>query len=328
MNNNIFFENKGPFEIRKIASHISLEINDDKNSDKIIQNFTGLEEATSKDITFFHSNKYIDQAKFTKACACITKKELLKYLPKYCIPLVSNKVLFDTARVAALFYPESIIDKPKSNLKPLNHKYNGTVGKNSLVGINVSIGHGSIFGSNTIIEDNVVIGDNCIIGSNVILKNSILQSNVHILDNAIIGKKGFGFAPLKNSNYRYPHIGHVLIKKNSEIGAGSTIDRGSFSLTIIGENTFLDNQVHIAHNVKIGNNCIIAGQVGIAGSTTLGNNVMVGGQAGISGHLRVGNNVKIGGGSGVIKNLPDNSVVMGYPAKDIKKFIKENKNYE
>ena len=83
--------------------------------------------------------------------------------------------------------------------------------------------------------------------------------------------------------------------------------------------------MHIAHNNKIGNNCIIAGQVGFAGSSILGNNVMIGGQAGVSGHLKVGNNVQIGGGSGVIKNIPDNTKVMGYPAKNLKNFIRENK---
>ena len=112
---------------------------------------------------------------------------------------------------------------------------------------------------------------------------------------------------------------------NAEIGCGTTIDRGSLSNTIIGKNTYLDNQIHIAHNNKIGDNCIIAGQVGFAGSSTLGDNVMIGGQAGISGHLKIGNNVKIAGGSGVIKNISDNSRVMGYPAKDLNQFIKDNK---
>ena len=119
--------------------------------------------------------------------------------------------------------------------------------------------------------------------------------------------------------------GIVIIKDNAEIGSNNTIDRGSLGNTIIGENTFLDNQVHIAHNVKIGKNCIIAGQVGFAGSSEIGDNVLIGGQAGISGHLKIGNNVQIGGGSGVIKNIPDNTKVMGYPAKDIKLFLKENK---
>ena len=87
----------------------------------------------------------------------------------------------------------------------------------------------------------------------------------------------------------------------------------------------MDNHIHVAHNNTIGDNCIIAGQVGFAGSSTIGNNVMVGGQAGISGHLKIGNNARIAGGSGVIKSIPDNSRVMGYPAKDLKNFLKDNK---
>ena len=123
--------------------------------------------------------------------------------------------------------------------------------------------------------------------------------------------KRIGFVPLKNKNFRFPHIGRVLLKDNVEIGASCTIDRGSIGDTIISENTFLDNQVHMAHNVKIGKNCMIAGQVGFAGSSTIGDNVVaIGGQAGISGHLKIGNNVKIGGGSGVVKNIPDNTTVI------------------
>ena len=169
------------------------------------------------------------------------------------------------------------------------------------------------------------IGDNCSIGSNVVIRNSLIKNEVHILDGCVIGKKGFGFFPNKDNNFRYPQIGIVIIEDNVEIGCGSTIDRGSLSNTIIGKNTYLDNKIHVAHNVKIGENCIIAGQVGFAGSTTVGNNVMIGGQAGISGHLKIGNNVQIGGGSGVIKNVSDNSKVMGYPAKDLKNFIKDNR---
>ena len=147
----------------------------------------------------------------------------------------------------------------------------------------------------------------------------------HILDGCVIGKKGFGFFPNNEGNIRYPHIGIVIIEDNCEIGCGSTIDRGSLSNTVIGKNTFIDNQVHIAHNNKIGENCIIAGQVGFAGSSIIGNNVMIGGQAGISGHLKSWKQCSNRRWIGVIKNIPDNTKVMGYPAKDLKKFIKDNK---
>ena len=118
---------------------------------------------------------------------------------------------------------------------------------------------------------------------------------------------------------------YTVVGPNVEIASGCTIDRGSVGDTEIGKNTFLDNQIHIAHNVKIGENTIVAGQVGIAGSSIIGNNVKIGGQTGISGHLKIGNNVEIAGGSGVVKSIPDNSKVMGYPAKDIKSFLRENR---
>ena len=151
-------------------------------------------------------------------------------------------------------------------------EFNGKVkfGKNVLIGDDVRIGKNCLIGHNSIIEKNVNIGDNCSIGSNAIIRNSLIKNNVHILDGCVIGKKGFGFFPNKDSNFRYPQIGIVIIEDNVEIGCGSTIDRGSLSNTIIGKNTYLDNQIHIAHNVKIGENCIIAGQVGFAGSSSLG----------------------------------------------------------
>ena len=150
-------------------------------------------------------------------------------------------------------------------------------------------------------------------------------NNVNIQDGSRIGLKGFGFIPLQEKNIRTPHIGKVILEDNVEIGANCTIDRGSVSDTIVGKNTFIDNQVHIAHNVKFGKNCMIAGQVGIAGSSIIGNNVSIGGQAGISGHIKIGNNVKIGGGSGVVKDIQDNQVVMGYPAVSLREFLKNEK---
>ena len=327
--NNPFFKNRGPFKIDKLLKLSGIKnINNYKSIN--IHDIKDLSRSTSKDITFFHSKKYFNLSSKTKAGFCITTENLKSFLPNKCKKIIVDNVLISTAKITKLFYPESVtddFDTSCKDIKSTSFKKKVKFGKNVLIGKNVKIGKSCSIGHNTIIEKNVIVGNNCSIGSNVIIRNTIVNNNVHILDGCIIGKKGFGFFPDKKSNFRYPQIGLVIINDNAEIGCGSTIDRGSMSNTIIGKNTYLDNQIHIAHNVKIGDNCIVAGQVGFAGSSILGNHVMIGGQAGISGHLKIGNNVQIGGGSGVIKDIPDNSKVMGYPAKNLKNFIRENKWY-
>ena len=324
---NPFFENKGPFKIDKLLD-LSNVINKNNIKKFNVIDIKDLFTAKKNDITFFHSKKYEYLASKTQASFCITTKNLSKILPDNCTKVIVDNVLITTAMITKTFYPNSITDDFDFDVKEINKtkfKTNVKFGKNVLIGKNVQLGKKCSIGHNTIIESNVSIGDNCSIGSNVIIRNTIIKNDVHILDGCVIGKKGFGFFPNQKKNLRYPHIGIVIINENVEIGCGATIDRGSISNTVIGANTYLDNQIHIAHNNTIGNNCIIAGQVGLAGSSTLGNNVMIGGQAGISGHLKIGNNVQIAGGSGVVKNIPDNSRVMGYPAKDLKNFIKDNR---
>ncbi len=324
---NPFFKNHGPILTSDILKILNIKI-DHVDLNQKVKDIKDLYSSNENEITFFHSKKYNEIANKTKASFCITTDILKKELPKNCIPLVVDNVLVSVSKITAKFYPESIhddFDNSVSDIKDTKYQNKVRYGKNVLLGKNVLIGSNCLIGHNTIIEKNVSIGNNCSIGSNTILRNTIVNNNVIILDNCIIGKHGFGFFPLNKKNIRYPHIGIVLIEENCEIGCGSTIDRGSMSNTIVGKNTYLDNQVHIAHNVKIGENSIIAGQVGIAGSSILGKNVKIGGQAGISGHLKIGDNVEIGGGSGVIRDIPDNTKVMGYPAKNIREFLRNNK---
>ena len=299
-----------------------------KENKKIkINDISDLSSASVNDISFISSLKYLDILKKTKAKFVIANEPHSRKIKYFCKPIIVKNVLKSIYDITKLFYPDSLNDAVDFlAVTPNIVKYkNIKFGSNVLLGNNVKIGKNTIIGHNTIIESNVKIGVSCIIGNNVLIKNSIIGNKVRILDGAVIGKKGFGFFPDKKKNIRYPHRGMVIIHDNVEIGCNNTIDRGSLSNTIIGKNTFIDNQVHIAHNVNIGNNCIITGQVGFAGSSKIGNGVMIGGQAGISGHLKIGNNVQIGGGSGVVKNISDNSKVMGYPAKDIRNFLKENK---
>jgi len=329
MTKNQFFEKKGPFPVNKILEIIGYIGDSINNKDIIFSSFESLDKATDKDLTFLNSNKYKEISLNTKASACITTPSLSKFLPEKCIKLNVKNVLYAVTNVSKLFYPFADIDYLDKNLletEKIEKLYsNVKFGKNVLVGKNVEIGKNSQIGNNTIIESNVNIGENCIIGNSVTIKNALIFNNVHIQDGSKIGIKGFGFIPIDGKNLRTPHVGKVILEDNVEIGANSTIDRGSLGDTIIGKNTFLDNQVHVAHNVKIGKNCMIAGQVGFAGSSTLGDNVVIGGQAGVSGHLNIGNNVKIGGGSGVINDIPSNQQVMGYPAVKLKDFIKQRK---
>ena len=320
---NFFFKKKKNISLSSIYKILNIK----KISKIQINDIKDLNNATLKDISFFNSLKYLDELKKTKAKYIIIHKKHLNYVNSFSKAIVVDNVLNSVSLVVDLFYPTALFDAVDFTLKnPEKKMYkNIRLGKNILIGKNVKIGQNSIIGHNSIIESNVQIGKNCTIGNNVIIKNSLIGKNVRILDGSVIGKKGFGFFPNKNGNLRYPHIGMVIIHDNVEIGCNNTIDRGSISNTVIGTNTFLDNQVHIAHNVNIGKNCIVTGQVGIAGSSFIGDNVMIGGQSGISGHIRIGNNVQIGGGSGVVKNIPDNTRVMGYPARDVKSFLKENK---
>ena len=326
MIHNSFFKNEGPFPVQKIVEVCGSKTNFDLNSKTKIHNITDLLSAGKNDITFFNSPKYKKEALNCKAAACITSENFMKHLPNTCSKIIVDNVFLAVVKVSKLFYPKADSDYLDQTLcfsDKLEKKFKHVkFGKNVLVGDNVEIGSNTEIGNNSIIEHDVKIGQNCNIGSSVIIKNSILENDVNVKDGAKVGLKGFGFLPRKEKNFRIPHFGKVLLKEGVEIGSGCTIDRGSITDTIIGKNTFIDNLVHIAHNVKIGNNCMIAAQAGIAGSTMVGNNVVIGGQAGISGHLKIGNNVKIGGHSGVIKDISDNMKVMGYPSVEFKKFIK------
>jgi len=329
MSKNHFYEKKGPFPLQEIIKIIGYTGNFPNKNNYEIHDLVSINKASKNDMTFLNSTKYKDLSLKTKAVACITTPNLSEFLPDKCIKLNVKNVLFAVTQAARMFYPKADLDYPDENLLSLDKikKMYPKVrsGKNVLIGKNVTIGKNSHIGSNSIIESNVVIGDNCIVGSFVTIRNSLISNDVFIQDGSKIGVKGFGFIPIKGKNIRTPHVGKVILGEGVEIGSNSTIDRGSFGDTVVGKNTFIDNQVHIAHNVQIGENCMIAGQVGFAGSTIIGNNVVIGGQSGISGHLKIGNNVKIGGGSGVINNIPDNYQVMGYPAVPLKDFVKQRR---
>ena len=327
MESNQFFVKQGPYPLKEIVKIIGCigDFSHLKNFE--ISGVESLVNAKEDDISFLNSIKYKEVSLKTKAAACITSLNLSKFLPDKCVKLNVRNVLLAVTQVSRMFYPKAEIDYPDINIvdsSEVKNKYpKVSFGKNVLIGKNVQIGNNTYVGSNSIIESNVQIGEYCVIGSFVTIKNSLIDDYVNIKNGSMIGIKGFGFIPTKQKNLRTPQIGKVILEMGVEIGANCTVDRGSVNNTVIGRNTFLDNHIHIAHNVRIGKNCMMAAQVGIAGSTTIGDNVVIGGQVGISGHLKIGHNIKIGGGSGVINDIQDNSHVMGYPAIPLRYFVKQ-----
>lgn len=168
------------------------------------------------------------------------------------------------------------------------------------------------------------IGEGCEISDETVIEpNAVLLQNVHVGRNciihsgAVIGSDGFGFERMPTGELvKIPQTGGVTIGDNVEIGACTTIDRGTMDDTEIGSGTKIDNHVQIGHNVKIGRNCIVCSMSGIAGSSVIGDNVTISVQAGITDHVTVGDNTVIAGRSGITNDIPPNSIISGFPARN------------
>ena len=317
-----FFKNLGPISLEKIKKYVSCETSNIASGEKF-SNFVGLNDVKSGYLTFFYDNEKTEGIKLENATVICTSKGAKKLKPSQKLIIVKN-VQMTVAKISNVFFRD-FNDNEVGNFA----KYK--IGDSCNISNNSSIQNGVIIGNNVTIEDgvhikcNCIIGDNSSIGANTVISNSILGENVSIGRNASIGQKGFGFFINNADNINIYHCGSVILKSNVAIGSGCTIDRGSFSDTVIGENTYLDNLCHVAHNVKIGNNSIFAAMTGIAGSAIVGNNVLTGGQVGIAGHIKIGNNVQIAAKSGVFSDIEDGKKVMGNPAIGKLNYIKKYK---
>ena len=191
------------------------------------------------------------------------------------------------------------------------------------LGAGVEIGEGVSIGPFCHIGAGVIVGDRTRIDANVTITHAIIGADTSILAGARIGQAGFGFVGSARGMVRVPQLGRVLLGRNVEIGANTTIDRGTIGDTILDDGVKLDNSVQIAHNVRIGKNCVFAALSGVSGSVTFGDNVMVGGQSGFASHIRIGDNVKIAAQSGVMHDIPNGETWGGSPAKPRRVWMRE-----
>ena len=187
------------------------------------------------------------------------------------------------------------------------------------IGDDVEIGCGSIIYPNVTILDRSKIGANVRVFPSVVLyEDTVVGDRSIIHGGAVIGGYGFGYKSSPDGHALSPQLGNVVIGADVEIGSNSTIDRGTFESTTIGEGTKLDDQVMIGHNCQIGRHNLLCSQVGVAGSCTTGDFVVMGGQVGLADHLNIGNEVFLHAKCGVMYDVPDGSAMLGAPALPIR----------
>jgi UDP-3-O-[3-hydroxymyristoyl] glucosamine N-acyltransferase len=191
------------------------------------------------------------------------------------------------------------------------------IGPYTVIGDNVKIGEYTRVESFCSIGSNTVIGQHCNLFPNVTLyEDTVIGNNVRLHSGVVIGADGFGYILMDGVQRKIPQIGNVIIHDHVEIGAGTTIDRGTIGPTVVGEDTKIDNLVQIGHNCVIGRHCIICAQAGLAGSSKLGDYVYLAGQVGLAGHLTIGDGAMVGAQSGVSNDLEAGKKYFGYPARE------------
>ncbi len=286
-----------------------------------------LQNAGPTEVSFFENRKYIAALAATRAGAVLIHPEMAGRVPRGTIPIVTPEPYSAWARVAALFHPpapvrpgvhQSAVLLPGAAVDP-----SAEIGPLAVIGARAEIGPRCRIGAGAVIGDGVVLGPDCRIGAQATVSHALLGTRVSVYPGARIGQDGFGFASTAEGFRSVAQLGRVILEDDVEIGANTTIDRGSLHDTVIGAGSRLDNLVQIGHNVRIGRGCVIVAQVGISGSTILEDHVMIGGQAGLIGHLHIGRRARIGAQAGIMSDVTAGTEVVGSPAMPVREFFRQ-----
>lgn len=287
-------------------------------AERLLSGIAPLQTAGPCDVSFLDNRRYAAVLSATQAGAVIIHPDLAARVPKTAIALPTAEPYAGWARVCALFHPpppvcaaihpSAVID-PTAMIDPSSE-----IGPLVVIGPGASIGARCRIAAGAVIGPGVVIGTDCRIGAQVTISHALIGTGVVIFPGARIGQDGFGFAETARGFLSVPQLGRVLIEDAVEIGANTTIDRGSAQDTVIGAGSRIDNLVQIAHNVRVGRMCVIVAQVGISGSTVIEDFVMLGGQAGVAGHVTIGAKARVAGKAGVMSDVPAGAEVIGSPA--------------
>jgi UDP-3-O-[3-hydroxymyristoyl] glucosamine N-acyltransferase len=292
---------------------------------QLIADAATLARATASSVAFAADEKWKAQLAATQAGVVLVPPRLVEGAPSHCAVLESAWPQASWAMLAACLHPPRPFAGDVAMVDPSAELEEGvSIAIGAIVGPGARIGRGSSVGPGAIIGAGVSIGRDCRIGPRAVIGFALIGDRVTISAGAVVGEAGFGAAGGPSGVVDVPQLGRVILQDGVSLGAQTCVDRGAFEDTVVGENTKVDNLVHIAHNCRIGRNCVMAAFTGIAGSVEVGDGVAFGGRAGIADHVVIGGGASIAGGAGVIGNVPAGETWAGYPARPIRQWLRES----
>jgi UDP-3-O-[3-hydroxymyristoyl] glucosamine N-acyltransferase len=287
-----------------------------------------LETAGPGDLAFLASRSHLGAFRLTNAGAALITEEFADEEAGPSTRIVVTDLRLALTKAVSEIYPEPLVEWGISCDATLGRglRWQGrvSVASGAVVGCNVTLGRNCIVGNNAVVEDGAVLGDECVVGHDALIGPGVeLRNRVLVKPGARIGGVGFAYAASQNGHVHLKHVGRCILENDVEVGANTTIDRGSIGDTVVGEGTKIDNLVQIAHHVRIGKRCIIMAQAGLAGSTVLEDDVLLAGQAGLAGHLKVGRGARVAAQAGVIGDVESGTTVSGYPARSHREVLRQ-----
>ena len=286
-----------------------------------------LEHAGPSDLSFLADARYLPYLERSSAGVILVRDALEERVADERTRIVVGDVHRALATLLPHLYPER---PPEPGIHPT-----AVIGEGVRLGRDVSVGPYAVVGRGTRIGDRarigaqVVIGEGCELGEDVVLHPHVtLYNGVRIGARSIVhsgarlGVDGFGYVFVDGRHQKVPQVGRCEIGEDVEIGANSTVDRGSIGATVVGDGVKIDNLVHLGHNVRVGDLSILIAQVGVAGSTKLGRGVTLGGQVGVSGHVTIGDGATLAAQAGVFGDVPAGVTYSGYPARPHKEALR------
>lgn len=313
-----FYEALGPVTVRALAP--SSEIGGD--AEREITGVASAEQAGPGDLCYFEPKGKSPAPLATAPGACVIVPALAHLAPKAGALILSDRPRATFARLVPSIIRSRTLGSEQ--IDPSARLEEGVVvGVGAVIGPGAQIGAGAVIGPNAVIGPGVAIGRRTRIGARTSISFALIGDDVNILAGAVIGEQGFGVAGDASGPVDVPHLGRVIIQDRVTIGANSCVDRGVFDDTVIGEDTKIDNLCHVAHNCQLGRGVLIAAFAGISGSTVVEDGVTMGGRVGIADHRHIAKGATLAGGAAVFQDVPAGEVWSGYPAKPLRKWLRE-----